>query len=87
MKGASRPLCRPETGNFKQGHVGLCCTTFAATSSFQIESLIPVQATAEPARLERRNAILLQSVRCIRRSATSIDRRSQLTERKVGGRV
>jgi hypothetical protein len=43
---------------FRRGHAGLCCTTFAAASSFRIESLKPFENKANAARLAKRNATI-----------------------------
>jgi hypothetical protein len=43
---------------FKRGYPGLCCTRFAAASSFRIAALKPFEPKANAARLARRNAII-----------------------------
>jgi hypothetical protein len=45
-------------GEFKRGQPGLCCTRFAAASSFSVEALRPVEAKADAARLAKRNAVI-----------------------------
>lgn len=58
QEGREQTSLSASDGEFARGHAGLCCTRFAAASSFRIESVKPMEIKATPERLAKRNAVI-----------------------------